>query len=61
MRRPPVMILPPDCQQQHARACQLAPDMADDQQVYARPEPLTFYLPGKTPERGQGYTLEKHR
>jgi hypothetical protein len=55
------MILPPDCQQQHARACQLAPDMADDQQVYARPEPLTFYLPGKTPERGQGYTLEKHR
>jgi hypothetical protein len=55
------MILPPDCQQLHARACQLAPDLAYDQQVYARPEPLTFSLPGKTPERGPGYTLEKHR
>jgi hypothetical protein len=41
------MILPPDCQQQHARARQLAPDMADDQQACARPEPLTFSLPGK--------------
>jgi hypothetical protein len=55
------MILPPNCQRLHVRACQLAPDMAYDQQVCARPETLTFYLPGKIPERGQGYTLEKHR
>jgi hypothetical protein len=53
--------LAPGCQRLHARACPLAPDLAYDQQVCARPEPLTFYLPGKTPERGQGYTLEKHR
>ncbi len=53
------MILPPSCQRVHVRACQLAPDLAYDQQVCARVEPLTFYLPEKTPERGQGYTLEK--
>jgi hypothetical protein len=44
--------LAPDCQQQHARACHLAPDVAHDQQ--------TFSLPGN-PGRGQGYTLEKDR
>jgi hypothetical protein len=55
------MILPPNCQRLHVRACQLTPDMAYDQQVYTRLERLTFYLPEKTPKEVSGYTLEKHR
>jgi hypothetical protein len=53
--------LDPHCQRLHVRACQLAPDMAYDQQACARLEPLTFYLPGKTPKEVSGYTLGKHR
>ena len=55
------MILPPNCQRLHVRACQLAPHRAHDQQVCARLEPLTFYLPQKTPKEVNGYMLEKHR
>ena len=53
--------LPPDCQQQHARACQLVPDLAYDQQVCARPEPLTFYLPGKPPKEVRNTHSKKYR
>jgi hypothetical protein len=54
------MILPPNCQRLHVRACQLAPDMAYDQQACARLESLTFYLPEKTPKEVSAYTLENH-